>query len=94
MDTPPEKFLHSLLVKLDSAHELSACAREVLAPADSHGWLDEIVDRMGQDRGITLHEIMERASDHTGWGPYVEEVRSWLLERASALNLKPMGPCG
>ena len=47
-----------------------------------------------QDRRITLHEIMERASDHIGWGPYVEELRSWLLERASVLNLKPIEPCG
>ena len=93
-NTPPEKFLHSLLSTLDGAHELSVCAREVRDPADSHGWLDEIVSRMGQDRRITLHEIMERASDHIGWGPYVEELRSWLLERASVLNLKPIEPCG
>lgn len=93
-NTPPEKFLHSLLSTLDGAHELSICAREIRVPTDSHGWLDEIVRRMGQDRYITLHEIMERASDHTGWGPYVEEIRSWLLERASALNLKPIEPCG
>ena len=75
---PPEEKIHSFLTEMDSTHELSVCAKEIRSVVNSHEWLDKIIHRLGQDRKITLHDIMARASESSGWGPYVEELYDWL----------------
>ena len=54
---------------------------------DSHDWLNQIVERMNQDRKIVLLKIIEQAAESDKWSTYVERVRRWLIEQAKVLNL-------
>lgn len=83
----PEKFIYDLLLDVDGADEVTDCAKQVTGVVDSHDWLNQIVERMNQDRKIVLHKIIKQAAESNKWPAYVEQVRSWLIKRAKALNL-------
>lgn len=85
--TCPEKFIHDLLLDVDGADEVTDCAKQVTGVTDSHDWLNQIVERMNQSRKIILHKIIEQAAESGKWPAYVEQVRSWLIKQAKALNL-------
>ena len=83
----PEKFIYDLLLDVDGADEATDCAKQVTGVVDSHDWLNQIVERMNQDRKIVLLKIIEQAAESDKWSTYVERVRRWLIEQAKALNL-------
>ena len=83
----PEKFIYDLLLDVDGADEVTDCAKQITAVADSHDWLDQIVERMNQNRSIVLLKIIEQAAESDKWPAYVAQVRSWLIEQARALDL-------
>ena len=60
---------------------------QVTGVVDSHDWLNQIVERMNQDRKIVLLKIIEQAAESDKWSTYVERVRRWLIEQAKVLNL-------
>ena len=61
--------------------------RLITGVVDSHDWLNQIVERMNQDRKIVLLKIIEQAAESDKWSTYVERVRRWLIEQAKVLNL-------
>lgn len=83
----PEKFIYDLLLDVDGADEVTDCAKQVTGVVDSHDWLNQIVERMNQDRKNVLLKIIEQAAESDKWSTYVERVRRWLIEQAKALNL-------
>ena len=83
----PEKFIYDLLLDVDGADEATDCAKQVTGVVDSHDWLNQIVERMNQDRKIVLLKIIEQAAESDKWSTYVERVRRWLIEQAKVLNL-------
>lgn len=66
---------------------MTDCAKQVTGVVDSHDWLNQIVERMNQDRKNVLLKIIEQAAESDKWSTYVERVRRWLIEQAKALNL-------
>lgn len=76
-----------LLLDVDGADEATDCAKQVTGVVDSHDWLNQIVERMNQDRKIVLLKIIEQAAESDKWSTYVERVRRWLIEQAKVLNL-------
>ena len=82
-----EKFIYGLLLDVDGADEVTDCAKQVTGVTDSHDWLNQIVERMNQNRNIVLLKIIEQAAESDKWPAYVAQVRSWLIEQAQALNL-------
>lgn len=85
-DTAPEKFIYDMLLDLDEPDELTDCAKSIWTVTDSHEWLDQIVERLNQDRGIILYQIIERVSKHDKWSAYIKEVWEWLLEKQERLS--------
>ena len=61
--------------------------KQVTGVVDSHDWLNQIVERMNQDRKIVLLKIIEQAAESDKWSTYVGRVRRWLIEQAKVLNL-------
>lgn len=84
--TPPEKFIFDMLLDLNAPDELTDCARSIHTVSDPHDWLDLIVERMNQERGLILYQIIEQVSEHNKWGEYIREVRNWLLAKNAELN--------
>lgn len=84
---PPEKHLHSMLIRLRSSDECIECAKKVVSPEDSHGYLNEIVDMMHQDRSRVLYQIIQHAAESEEWGNYIDPVRKWLIQKRTALSL-------
>ena len=66
---------------------MTDCAKQVTGVVDSHDRLNQIVERMNQDRKNVLLKIIEQAAESDKWSTYVERVRRWLIEQAKALNL-------
>ena len=77
----PEKYIFDMLIEMDDRNELTAIARKMRAVSDSHQWLDQIVDRLGEQEEIALYKIVSQVSEHEKWASYILEVREWLWEK-------------
>lgn len=90
----PEKLIHELIVGLSDEQvgtdsELVEAAREIGTPAEKHGFVDEIVRRLGHPREVGLLKVVEVASRSGGWEIMVENLRGWLLAKREELALQP-----
>lgn len=79
----PEKLVHEFLINLSDAEighdiELVEIAREIGIPAEKHGFVDNIVNRLGHSREVGLLKVIEVASRSIGWPDMVASVRAWL----------------
>ena len=63
-------------------------ARKLKAVSDSHQWLDLIVDRLGESEEIILYKMVSLVSEHEKWADYVKDVRKWLQEKRSAIEME------
>jgi len=89
--TAPEKYIHSMIIENglpdDTANEILRCARQITVAKNSHYWLDGIIERMNQDRNVTLFQIINYAKTHKKWVDYVENVYRWLRAKKEELDL-------
>lgn len=84
----PEKYIFNMLIEMDNNSELSKMARKLKAVSDSHQWLDLIVDRLGESEEIILYKMVSLVSEHEKWADYVKDVRKWLQEKRSAIEME------
>ncbi len=87
--TAPEKFIYDLIIRLDIEDEITECAKQITSVTNSHDWIDEIVNRMHQERQLVLYRIIDLVSDSEQWPDYIAPVQQWLTQRKEALNLVP-----
>lgn len=87
-NTAPEKHIFDMLIQMDSSNEIVGHAKRLKAVRDSHEWLDELTDRMGQSEEWTLSHIMDIVAENPGWEDYIQEVRDWLVEKRGELELE------
>ena len=62
-DTSPEKYIYDLLLDLDDETELTECAKQIMSVNNSHEWLNQIIERMHQDRVIVLFQIIQDVAE-------------------------------
>lgn len=90
-NTPPEKYLHNMITEnailSNATNEILYCANQITAANDSHEWIDGIVERMDQDRKITLFQVMNTAEMHKDWPNYINNVYQWLSTKKQELGL-------
>lgn len=79
-DTAPEKHIHDMLVALDSDDEIVRCAKSIVAASDSHEWLNNIIERLGDCREVLLYRIIELVAQTSEWENYVCDVKKRLAE--------------
>ncbi len=87
----PEKYLHSLLVAMEPSdnseqNEIIEVAKEIIAPANDHFYLSNIITRLGWDRNIGLSKIIDLVALSASWPDYVSEVYSWLEARVNLVS--------
>lgn len=88
----PEKLIHELLLGLNDAQigndrELVDAARDIAVPAEKHGFVDEIVRRLGHPRDVGLLKIVEVASRSDRWPAMVRNLRDWLARKKAEMAL-------
>lgn len=88
----PERLIHEMLVDegLDVAAsdiEIVEIAREIAMPADRHGYVNEIVKRLGHSREVGLAKVVAAASASPLWPAFVQPVSAWLEGKRTDLCL-------
>lgn len=81
----PEKYIHELLLLCsDSYSEIVSMAEEIVGVSDSHRYIYDIVQRVGDEYNLVVDEILSIISQmqETKWRNYTESIREWLRLRA------------
>ena len=86
-NTPPEKFIHSLIIACEYSdneefNEIIDVAREIHAVEDDHLFISDIIKRLGWDKNIGQSKIIDLVATTEVWENYVSEVNNWMVERA------------
>lgn len=85
-DIKPEKYIHSIIIKLDKMtsdeySEIIEVAQQIVVVDDSHKYVDDIIDKLGWDRGAGLSKIIDLVSSTQEWTNYVADVKDWLTSK-------------
>jgi AAA15 family ATPase/GTPase len=86
-DMKPEKYIHNIIVDLEESNnndewnEIIQVAKQIVVADDSHKYIDEIITRLGWDRGVGLSEIINLVSSTPEWINYVSDVKDWLISK-------------
>lgn len=89
----PEPFLHHLIISQDpnqmsaGEKEMHRLATEIVNPADTHHFIDKIVEVIGDNREVQLAQLVPLAAGHADWAAYTQPVKEWLEARKTALHL-------
>ncbi len=89
----PEPFLHQLIISQDPAtmnvseKEIHRLATEIINPADTHAFIDELSEILGENRDVQLAQIVPLAAKHKNWVSYTQPVRDWLSLKKTSLSL-------
>lgn len=89
----PESYLHQLICGIPEAGlipaeiEIQTIARSITQPADQHGFIYHLLERLGNDHAALLPAIIQLAAKHADWVAFTQPVREWLSARKTALNL-------
>ena len=87
-----ESYLRTLLTyasyKYDDQNtEIVSLAKSIIEPDDSHKYLDDIIDGLGDEESIGLYKVIEELSKHPEWKSYTKSVRNWLINEKNRLGL-------
>lgn len=85
----PEKYINHILredIENQNA-EIVALAKSIIEPDDSHKYLDDIIDGLGDEESIGLYKVIEELSKHPEWKSYTKSVRNWLINEKNNLSL-------
>jgi AAA15 family ATPase/GTPase len=82
----PEKFVHSMLIRMDKDDECIVCARNITSVKESHDWIGKIEIQMGIGDLIYDH-IMNIVSENECWWKYVNNIREWLKQKREEVRL-------
>jgi AAA15 family ATPase/GTPase len=85
-DMKPEKYIHKIIVDLEESNndewnEIIHVAKQIVVANDSHKYVDDIIARLGWDRGVGLSEIINLVSSTQEWINYVSNVKDWLISK-------------
>ena|GEM_PF-6700528 len=77
----PEKYINHILTEYieDQNAEIVSLAKRIIEPDDSHKYLEEIIDGLGDEDNVGLYKIIEELAKHPEWNSYTESVRNWLI---------------
>jgi ABC-type lipoprotein export system ATPase subunit len=94
----PEQMIHrmatSLSVETASLEELGLLeiVHSITNVADTHDFIDKIVEHSGEERRVALVKLITFAARTTNWQRYTKLIRAWLKKRAGELNLLTDAP--
>jgi len=93
-DFTPEAQIHGLIVTQDpttmslAEKEIYQVAVGIVNPADTHDFVDKVVETLGDNRNAQLARLIPLAAKRDAeWNAYTQPVRDWLIARKAALHL-------
>ncbi|MCK4622975.1 MAG: AAA family ATPase [Desulfuromonadales bacterium] len=83
---PPEQVLHSLVCTVPSTgdseiDDVITAAQNVTVVANSHDYVDKIIETLGTSREVGMSRIVNVAAKADGWNDYVASIREWFEEK-------------
>lgn len=86
----PEPQLHRMICDLPAqgdagVNEIIEIAQHIQAVNDNHSFVDSIIRTLNVNRPVGMNSIVKVAALSPYWAQYVEELRSWLVERRPGL---------
>lgn len=85
----PEQFINQTIKQAIAGSDLEIvnAAGAVIAPRDTHSYIDEVIEIMGDTRPIGLYKIIKELHKHIEWSEYVRNINDWLQNKKAELNL-------
>ena len=85
----PEQFINQVIKQTIAGSDLEIvkAAEAVIAPIDTHLYIDEVIESIGDTRSVGLYRIIKELRKHNEWSDYVKNVNDWLQNKKSELNL-------
>ncbi|ONM43033.1 hypothetical protein BXT89_15045 [Halopseudomonas pachastrellae] len=85
----PERFIHQLIIKIphgehEDFNEIIDAAKDIFAVDNDHGFLNDIIFRIGLERNTGLSKIVDLASKSAAWDDYISDIREWMEEKILA----------
>ena len=86
--TAPELFINNAIRQLADNTEVTNAALSINAATDKHDFINRIVTTLGyQDKTQGLIKVIDKLATTAEWTAYTQELRDWLNERITTLNL-------
>ena len=87
-DETPEQFINRYIREMNDNSEIVNIAMQINAVADKHDYINKVITLLGyQDKTIGLTRVVEKLSHTAIWNEYTDELRRWLQDRITDLNL-------
>lgn len=87
-DLNPEQYISKSINELNDNSEIVKFSNEIKAVNDKHEYINNILEKLGySDRSQGLNKIVDKFCLTNGWMNYTSEIRRWLEDRISQLNL-------
>ena len=77
----PEEYIWEQLNSSVYDNEIIRSAKAINAVADTHTYVDRIIDDLGIDRYVALDRIIEQMTHEPCWNGYVANIMNWIDER-------------
>lgn len=79
----PEQVLHTMVLSVPEGDDLAeneviSAAQSVVAVADVHHYVDNVIELLGEARTVGLRRIIDVAAKATAWGEYVSSLSAWF----------------
>ena len=90
----PEQYLHSIIRRMDQPdhpdrQEIIDAANQIFVVDESHKYIDDIIERLGIERGIGLNKIIDLVSLSPEWRDFTQEIQIWLRDKITPLLENP-----
>lgn len=80
-DKAPEEFIWESLKESADDNEITSTARSINAVADTHSYVNSIIESIGIDRRVALDRIIGQLAKEPCWGAYVVNIIAWIDAR-------------
>ena len=84
----PEKFICQLIKEQDVNEylEVKEAALDIVSVDNGHEYINDLIERLGDDRSSGLKRIVDAASKHLKWEQYVRAVKEWLESKKEVVR--------
>jgi len=84
----PEQYICETLKHSSDENEIVFSARKIVAPSDTHNYLNDIIETLGEDRKVGLDNIIkEFKKNEEVWNLYIKDIKDWFEEKKKKLDL-------
>lgn len=96
--TSPEQFIYRTLLNdtfngnpLDEEdQEIIELAKQLPLPQENHGFINDLIEQLGESRGTGLNRIIRLLSKTSSWSNYVKPIHDFLVPYTQTLLEPPV----